>query len=272
MRLRTADPAKLNSLTQYPSIQTYHALDPKTGGLLEAPNTVFMGDVLLTEKVDGTNARITISPGGEWLIGSREEWLTADGDFIYNTKFGIVDVLRPLAERLATSFLLAANTLVTFYLEVYGANIGQFAKNYTTSKEDAGFRLFDVAYTYDSAEKLTWDREKIATWRDTWHAQEFVPEWTLRNIAAIHQIPRVPVIAEIPAGKLPLDVDGMHDFLKNWAPETLVKIDETGRGRAEGLVVRSFDRTQIAKIRYQNYDRTVQLREQVARAATRHKK
>ncbi len=37
--LRETDLAKLNSLTKYPSIPTYHALDPKNGSLLEQVTT-----------------------------------------------------------------------------------------------------------------------------------------------------------------------------------------------------------------------------------------
>ncbi|MCU1617221.1 MAG: hypothetical protein JWO98_4761, partial [Frankiales bacterium] len=59
--LRPVDLAALNSATKYPSIPTYHELDPKNGGLLEIP-TAFEGDVVLTEKVDGTNGRIVLLP------------------------------------------------------------------------------------------------------------------------------------------------------------------------------------------------------------------
>ena len=42
--VRTVDLAKLNSLTKYPSILTYHTLDPKNGGLMEEV-TAFTGTV-----------------------------------------------------------------------------------------------------------------------------------------------------------------------------------------------------------------------------------
>ncbi len=69
----------LNSATKYPSIPTYHALDPKNGNLLEEPVSFGHEQVLLTEKVDGTNVRL-IFIHGHWFVGSREELLTHGGE------------------------------------------------------------------------------------------------------------------------------------------------------------------------------------------------
>jgi len=54
--------------------------------------------VLVTEKVDGCNGRIIILPDG-YLIGSREELLHASGDLIFNSDCGIVETLRPVADK-----------------------------------------------------------------------------------------------------------------------------------------------------------------------------
>jgi hypothetical protein len=48
---------KLNSMTKYPSILTYHALGDK-GVLQETVQIPFEGRIIGTEKVDGTNARL----------------------------------------------------------------------------------------------------------------------------------------------------------------------------------------------------------------------
>ena len=74
--LKTVDLSKINSLTKYPSIPTYHKLDPKNGSLLEEALN-FQGTLIATEKVDGTNARIICLPDGNYLLGSREELLYA---------------------------------------------------------------------------------------------------------------------------------------------------------------------------------------------------
>ena len=65
--LTKIDLALLNSMTKYPSIPTYHTLDPKNGALSE-PASAFEGDVIGTEKVDGTNSRIILTPDGRYLI------------------------------------------------------------------------------------------------------------------------------------------------------------------------------------------------------------
>ncbi|WP_236142941.1 RNA ligase family protein [Nostoc sp. CMAA1605] len=99
--LRSCDLNKLNSLTKYPSIPTYHALGEK-GKLLEETVT-FDGEVILTEKVDGTNSRIILLPDGNYVLGSREELLFAKGDLIGNPALGIVNSLKGVADLLPQS-------------------------------------------------------------------------------------------------------------------------------------------------------------------------
>ena len=54
--IRRVDLGKLNSMTKYPSILTYHNLGDK-GILQETVQIPFEGRVIGTEKVDGTNTR-----------------------------------------------------------------------------------------------------------------------------------------------------------------------------------------------------------------------
>jgi len=37
-------------------------------------------DVVVTEKIDGTNAQVTITEDGRFLTGSRNRWITPDDD------------------------------------------------------------------------------------------------------------------------------------------------------------------------------------------------
>ena len=59
----------INSATQYPSIETYHKL--ASGRLTEELNFTFEGNVILTEKINGTNGRAILMPDGDFFIGSR---------------------------------------------------------------------------------------------------------------------------------------------------------------------------------------------------------
>ena len=61
--IRQTDLGKLNSMTKYPSILTYHTLGDK-GVLRETVQVPFAGRVLGTEKVDGTNCRLIFCPDG----------------------------------------------------------------------------------------------------------------------------------------------------------------------------------------------------------------
>src|SRR6188768_1972097 len=74
--------AALNTATKYPSIPTYHKFGEK-GRLTEELNVIFKGAVIGTEKIDGTNTRIILPPGNDYIIGSREELLFSGGDLLY---------------------------------------------------------------------------------------------------------------------------------------------------------------------------------------------
>ncbi|MDT0530611.1 RNA ligase family protein [Micromonospora sp. DSM 115977] len=252
--VRTVDLRKINSLTKYPSIPTYHALDPDNGGLL-AECVAFTGPVTLTEKVDGTNARIVVLPDGAYLIGSREELLYARGDLIGNPALGIVDALRDVAERLTVA--AAADRITVFYLEVYGGKVTAASRQYTAERR-VGHRLFDVAVLDDPAPMLDWPAQRISAWRDG-GGQRFLGEADLVGRADASGLATVPRLATVPAEELPRDIEGMHTFLTGYLPRTLVALDGPA-GRSEGLVLRAADRSAIAKARFQDYERTLKRR------------
>lgn len=245
--------AALNSATKYPSIPTHHALDPKNGGLLEEP-TVYDGDVILTEKVDGTNGRIVLLPDGDYFIGSREELLHASGDRIHNPALGIVDALRPLADRLKPRD--EHRQILVFFLEVYGHKIGGAARQYTGSGLTS-YRLFDIACLLPDV--LDWDRAQISSWREG-GGQRFCDEGTLRRAAEAEGVQLTPRLDTVPADSLPSDIEGMAAFIAGRLPATRVALDDGAGQQPEGIVLRTADRSVISKARFQDYARTLKRR------------
>lgn len=257
----TIDLERLNSATKYPSIETYHLLDPQTGSLLETPMQFGDHRVILTEKVDGANARIIVLPDGDFFIGSREELFHAAGDRVWNTQLSIVDTLKDLAG----NGLSPANEgiIKTFYLEVYGGGIGQGYKNYTTNKTATDYRLFDISFVPLSVLDKT--HEQISMWRQR-GGQEWADEKALELAGKIEAIDLTPRLGIVESFDLPRTIDETHEWLKKTLPTTSAALDPTGRGKAEGIVLRSRDRTTIAKAKFSNYERTIRLREQEARS------
>lgn len=243
---------QLNSLTKYPSIPTYHKLDATTGGLLEEVIT-FEGAVYGTEKIDGCNGRIILTPDGSYVIGSREDLLTASGDLVHNAALGVVDALRPLAEHLNAEAHLPFgwDEIVVLYLEVYGQKDTSAWKNYGTG--EASYRLFDVAVV--DTDKLDWEVERISTWRKA-GGQKFLGVEGLRKIAAECGVEQVPHLFEMDGADLPTSINDMYEFLQSYTTTTAPISGEPGR--CEGFVLRS-DGTQerrLAKVRHANYART----------------
>jgi hypothetical protein len=254
MRTLLTEPhlTKLNSLTKYPSIPTYHTLGEK-GLLTEAVQVPFEGDCVATEKIDGTNARLVCTPEGV-LIGSREDLLWATGDLIHNPAMGIVSALRELARTLA--YTAIPDALLAIYGEVYGRGVGAAAKNYTTS-DKVGFRVFDAFQIplQTVMEHLEIPAERIAVWREK-SGQPFMDVSALDTLTHERGLERVPTHGVFAAAVMPRSVGEADAFLAPFA-KTLAPLDAGAVGQAEGIVVRSRDRRQIAKLRFEDYRRTL---------------
>jgi RNA ligase len=248
------DLSVLDSATKYPSIETYHALDSQNGRLTE-PAMPFTGNVVLTEKVDGTNGRIILLPDGDYVIGARDSLLYAKGDRILNPSLGIVATLKPLADPLAARGLGGGDqqAVRVLFLEVYGGKVGGNAKQYSTTGLH-GYRLFDCATV--TREVLAWPRERIASWREH-GGQEWATEAQLQQISAARDIPLTPRLGVVPALELPSTLEDAHKWLAEILPTTNVALDEGALGRPEGVVLRGDDRSVIAKARLQDYERTL---------------
>lgn len=248
--------ATLNSATKYPEIKTYHELGDK-GRLNEAVTSFAGGAVYFTEKVDGTNGRIVILPGGDYVIGSREHLLYARGDRVLNPAQSIVPTLKPLADELVSTSAFAVHSGArALYLEVYGGNVGGQAKQYTGSG-NLGYRLFDIAEVDD--EILGWERAQISAWRED-GGQDFTAVTDLLALAKDSGIPTVPYIGHMLDGSnLPQTHQQTYDLLGRTIPVTRVGLDEGAKGAPEGLVLRNEDRTIIRKARFADYRRTLNI-------------
>jgi hypothetical protein len=253
--VRAVDLGALNSMTKYPSIPTYHTLDPKNGGLIEGETIAFPGTVLGTEKVDGTNARIISLPDGNFLLGSREELLYAKGDLIGNPALGIVAALREVAEGLAP---VEGDVVRVHFLEVYGGKVTAASKQYTGTKA-VGFRLFDVAVIDDYRAVLTKDTAAVSAWRDA-GGQRWLDEDALTATAARDGFTLTPRLFTVDGAELPTALDKTRAFLAEHLPVTRSALDGDAGGQPEGIVLRSQDRAVIAKARFADYDRTLRRR------------
>jgi hypothetical protein len=267
MDLRALDLRKLNSATKYPSIETFHAIGDKGRLLPEIrnpiPNTWTLEDMSASEKIDGTSARVIVIPGdpvASYFIGSREDLLTYQHDLVHTSSLGIVDAVRKTAESIVadddnSNAAGIEGDVLVFYGEVYGGTLPA-AKSYTTATtRQVGFRLFDMA-RYNAAmfdKVMGMSVEQIALWRqDGW--QPFVYSDALAKYADTFKIPLVPKLKL--KSLLPKGIKETYEWLKEMLPgHSAAGLDAAGK--PEGLVLRSTDRTWIAKIRYEDYERTL---------------
>lgn len=271
---RTIDLRKINSMTKYPSIPTYHDLDPKNGMLLDT-HIEFPTDesIHLFEKIDGVNTRIIVFPKPSWMkvlphpfiVGSREDLLWYSGDLIPNSAHGIVAAVRETAEQVAKQ---DHDCLVVYYLETFGGSkLTRGSKNYTKTGKFS-FRLFDVmAIPVEEVEEmLGWDITKFSGWRER-GGQKFFDLYGLELQAKRVGLDIAPLAVEIKVEELdsltlPEDHEGMLAFLNQLLPETHVALDEEAHKKAEGFVARTYEREIIAKIKFRDYESTLRRKNQ----------
>ncbi len=265
MRFDLYDPfnlAKLNCMTKYPSIETYHKLGDR-GRLTEDRNHEWPDEpVYVTEKVDGANARMIFLPGRNmpWLIGSREELVAASSDVVWNNTLGIASaLLGPSAPKpwMLPPSLLGDGYIFVAYFEVYGHKATPHWKEYA-SEEDlsygALFRLLDAQFFQQGWLNAFDTLEEVAQVRDNDHTP-FIIEDRLDGYAKMMGVQRVPSLAEIDGADLPRDVNGMDGLMSSLGRETRAGL--TDKGRSEGIVLRTANRSVIAKARRESYDKTL---------------
>jgi hypothetical protein len=116
--------------------------------------------------------------------------------------------------------------------------------------------LFDINYIsldeFDNLFKLP--RDKIANWRDN-RGQSFFNTDDRAEFCRVLNIDRVPFHENIFGREIPTDIKETYEFLSAY------KITKAGincdGGRAEGVVLRSDDRKEIVKLRFEDYERTL---------------
>ena len=265
---------KLNTMTKYPSILTYHETAER-GTLAQNTyeNKDFSGyeKVYVTEKIDGTNSRMVFTTNEEgavedYILGSREDFLYACGDRIINPALGIVNTLE---KHLIPKFsmikytigheILKPNYFYIIYGETYGGKINN-AKHYT-NHQNYFFRAFDlVAMPIEEAKGfLSMKLEDISSWREH-GGQPFVPVSDFIEFCDTFQIVRVPYILTMNGkdiGLTPQNVfTWMSDFVKSVAA---IDEDYDGLGKSEGVVVRTEKRELIRKFRFEDYQKTARM-------------
>ncbi|WP_145409603.1 RNA ligase family protein [Paenibacillus xylanexedens] len=254
------DLKKINSITKYPSIYTYHQLGERgrlNDALTESRGFEGSESVYIYEKVDGENSRIILlkNADGEidYLIGSREELLYAKGDRIGNLYGNIADFLRPIADEIIANDKLQGDwALKVIYQESYGGKT-KASKHYS-DKKTQNYRVFDV-FSLNQVELnnlIEFPLEKIAEWREHGN-QPFYNEDDKQRLVEHLGLQAAPLLEVTTGSEFPVSLEDAFSYLKKFE-KTQVGIELAGK--SEGIIVRTVNRNQIRKIRFEDYERT----------------
>lgn len=251
----------LDTLTKYPSIPTYHIIQGKDLTELRRSIDANNGGLILSEKFDGTGARIIFGPGDDIYIGSRGDILTRLGDFVPNKELGIVAALRPIAERLAREVYVGApdGLITVVYGEVYGGKATDAWQQYGDG--EARFRVFDMADF--SVSHLEEPVEALAAWRENAGEHAWYPETILQGTTAMLGLGLTTRLGEVERDDLPQTIADTLEFGVFYRDTT------DGPGLSEGLVISDRLRKHRLKIRWKDYEKVMRKRTQANAIAAR---
>lgn len=257
---------KLDSLTKYPSIETFHIMDRGILRENETNLTEEFGDrtLLVQEKIDGTNMRIIVSHDG-YIIGSRNQLLSYRDDLIWSDLNAIMT--KSFAEMIFVSLKdteILKKHLLVFYGELYGGNIGKASRQYTKNKDLFCFRLFDVAKfdTQKVIEELFQTpvssikglKRKYQNWIDITSHQKF--DGFLEPLNEMN-VKKVPAVGVYKLSKLDEDIETVYKTHLSVFSKSQAKEEEGAKGKSEGIIVRDEKRNFIRKLRFEDYQKTL---------------
>lgn len=242
---------KVNTLTKYPSILTLHQLGDR-GKLTDELTYDLTGEVIYaSEKIDGTNVRI-IMYEDEYLVGSRDNILHFKGDLYYDPSQTIVDGFYQL--NIPT---FHTDKLTVIFGEYFGGKVSSNSKQYGT--ERTGFRVFDVI-EFEDLSILELPIEEISRWRESSKGSGLRYGQNFLNLEERRKFWQYEFVPTVQFPIRDFSHQAMYETLRSYIPETNVSLTETAGKRPEGVVLRNFDRTKIVKVRYEDYERTLNLK------------
>jgi len=196
-------------MKEYPKIETLYDRDDKTRKVLV--NEVRLDEFTnikrwhITEKVDGTNVRIGLSPDGEISYGGRTESAQMPVTLLNYLTYTFT------IEKMCMAFETRGNLEVVLFGEGYGSKIQKGGGNY---RNDVSFRLFDVL---------------VGEW---WLEHE-----AILDVAAKLSIAAVPSLGMIDS--FPQSIDDLKSIIGNGGLSVTAQEDKGHGLMAEGIVART---------------------------------
>lgn len=244
---------KVNTLTKYPSILTLHELGDR-GRLEDTQTTPLAGEKLYaTEKIDGTNVRIVCWQGEYHLVGSRENILHFSGDLYFDPAQDIVTSLNELRV-----YPPQTQYLTVIYGELFGGKLSANSAWYGRGAK--GFRVFDIA-VFKNLDILDRPLSEISAWRETKTDKGMIyGQRFLTMSEARRQFPMFDYVPEVSFDPGDYSHEAISQGLHASVATTRVALTDAATRKAEGVVLRTEDRSKIVKVRFEDYARTLRLK------------
>jgi hypothetical protein len=200
-----------------------------------------------------------VSLNSDYILGQRENFVYAKNDRIKNSD--VIDVVQEAADKFVNTNT-DTDFLTVIYGEAYGWRIQDGSKIYCAGNTDKNFRIFDVWQAHvnvidnylqnSDMQKIVYDREH--------NFQSWLTVDEMKIFADTYKLEQVPFWTDFDSNDLPTDAEETKQWIESNFKTSHAIIGEGTNtnqkfARAEGVVIRTWDRKTIRKLRFEDYNK-----------------
>ena len=172
-----------------------------------------------------------------------------------------IEYLIPVADKITSRLSSTSDTVLFIYGELYGYKIQKW-QNYTNEENDYGYRVFDIfSLSVDELNSMldTMSPDQASIWRDN-NSQPWYSVDKLKEVSSALGLLTVPYIKRDFMKEISNDIDTINQFLYRFV-NTRAELHANDNKKAEGIVVRTFARSYISKLRFEDYNKYMRKKE-----------
>jgi hypothetical protein len=244
------DSRKLNALTRYPVVPTYHvpgAQNCPTGrvkvSFAQEPDLIF------SEKIAGHSIRIILTSQG-YFVGNKTEILAWNEDIATLPTNPILEGMQENANNFHQMYAPKGEGVKVLFGVFFGGSSHPHSRQYTGGDSQLNsFRLSD-AFNLSPEEfsnLLSQSPEQIGEWREN-NQQPFFSEAALLGLG-------IPVNPRLLGNHPPINPTATHTWMKQILPKSKASLNYQAAGKPNGILIRTPNRSKIAKLSFAEYEK-----------------
>jgi len=244
------DVKRLNALTRYPTVPSYHVPDAQGRPTLQVKvSFAHEPQLIISEKIAGHSIRVILTKDG-YFLGNKTEILAWHEEIDEQPMHPILNGMRMTANHIFQSYSPKDEGIKVFFGVFFGGSSHPHAKQYTggdyqlnSFKLSDGFSLPANEFTtlYNST------AEQIGEWRES-NQQPFYTETSLLGFG-------IPVNPRLRSSAPPVHVAATLAWMQHTLPKSKACLSYLAPGKPNGILIRTPNRSKIAKLSFAEYEK-----------------